>query len=679
MMPSRLPRRMLGIAAPRTFIVLAISLGLASLAYADSTTKSDEVSLDETKPSAEPLPYQDRIIASDKLPPLAPDEDEEDASDGLPRSLRAELVVLESRQVGVKTRESGVSIGGFWDTENWGSFSADASVFRGDRTNSANAGEGWRGSATLWQRGLNMPGNWSVNNGLGVLNTPLPNLLREQYRFFLPSVPMFGLSSEWLRQEDGVQIQAAAGRGGVYEGSRLSGFETGDGSVASLGAQWAWAPEWTGAVSLLATDGRIVPNSQGLPQFQNGETRALLFGNRWQGSQDSVTFNVQSSQNDAINAMGAWLDARSVRGAYSHRYGFFYLEPDLVWGAFPINNDVRGAYYRIDYQRARWSWNSSLDRIESISGRGFDGWFGNAYLRYQASPRIGYGGGVSVRDSDTASAQSLQLFVDAKSRIGQTRFQYDQANDSANADSWQVLVDHNLLLKEGARLSLSAGFGELASGGNDSTRTASLAAYGGIDLTDNFSIDGTVRLTHDDGPDRSRLVDANIALQWRLATRWSLLGNFSATRGSSRSPFILDPLGNPVAFQTLPSDRSAYISLRYQFNAGKSPFVIGGSNSAGSGRIVGTLFLDENADGVRSATEQAAVNITVLLDDRYTVRTDQQGRFQFDQVAVGSHTISVVSDNLPLPWFIDEDNVQRRVNVEVRRDTVLDIAAIRQR
>ncbi|MGH8500447.1 MAG: hypothetical protein ACRERV_16800, partial [Methylococcales bacterium] len=366
-----------------------------------------------------------------------------------------------------------------------------------------------------------------------------------------------------MQRSDGIQIQAAAGQGGVYAGARISGFESGESSVLSLGAQWAWAPGWTGAMSLLATDGRIVPDDQGLPQFQNGETRALLFGNRWQGLHDSLTLNLQSSDNDSVQAMGAWLDARADRGRFTHRYGFFYLEPDLAWGAFPINNDVSGGYYRLDYQRARWSWNTSLDRVASISGNGFEGWYGNGYLRYQANPRLGYGGGVSVRDNDSASAQTAQLFVDTRSRIGQTRFQYDQAHDSSNANSWQILIDHSLPLREGARLSLSAGFGELAYDSIDTTRTTTLAAYGGFDLTDNFSVDGTVRLNHDDGPDGSRSVDANIALQWRLATHWSLLGNFSVTRGSRRSPFVLDPLGNPASFQALPSDRSMYLSLRY--------------------------------------------------------------------------------------------------------------------
>jgi hypothetical protein len=678
MMCRTLPCIAAGIITQRAVIVLAILFALSGAAFADEMN-----ALDTANPASsnDALPYRDRIIASDKLAALPDDEDEEEWSGSLPRSIHAEWIAHQSQQGNVETREIGVALGGYWETENLGSFSADGVLFKGDQNNPYSNGDGWRGSATLWQRGLNMPGGWQVNNGLGVLSTPMPALLREQYRFFLPSVPMLGVSSEWLQRDEGLQIQASAGRGGVYAGARLNGFEFGDSSVASLSAQWNWAANFSGAFSLLATDGRIVPDDQGLPQFQNGETQAVLFGNRWEGLHDSFTLNLQASNNDSSQASGAWLDARSNRGRFTHRYGAFYLEPQLAWGAFPINNDVSGAYYRLDYQRARWSWNSSLDRIDSISGNGFEGWYGNGYVRYQASPRLGYGGGVSMRNNDAASAQTAQIFLDTQSRIGQTRFQYDQAHDSNHADSWQIVMDHSLPLKQGARLSISAGIGEVANDTANTTRTTTttLAAYGGFDVGDGFSIDGTVRWNHDDGAEGSRSVDANLALQWKLSSHWSLLGNLTATRGSRRSPFVLDPLGNPADFQSLPSSRSKYLSVRYDFSAGKSKFLLGGSNNSGAGRVVGTIFLDENGDKIRSATEQVAANITVLLDDRYTVRTDQQGRFEFDRVAAGKHTVTVVPDNLPLPWFIDEEHMQQQIEVEVRRDAVVDIAAERQR
>lgn len=624
-------------------------------------------------------PYRDRIIAPERLASLPADEDEDNTASGPPRAVHLELIAHRSRFAGERSVELGAAFGGFWETDSFGAISADALLFRSDRER--DGGDRWRGSATLWQRGLPMPGGWSVNNGLGVLNTPMPGLLREQYRFFLPSVPMLGASSEWIQRTRGLQLQAAIGRGGTYNGARINGFEPGDGTVATIGAQWAWSKQWTGAASLLATDGRIVPDDQGLPAFQNGQTRALVFGNRWQGARDSLGVNLQASDSDGQQATGVWLDARSDRGRFSHRYGAFHLQPDLAWGAWPINNDVRGGYYRVDFNRARWSWNAGLDRIDSISGTGFDGWYGNAFMRYQASPRLGYGGGLSARDSSNGSdsAQALQLFVDTRTRLGQTRLQFDRAQAERNADSWQFLVDHALNMREGSRLSVSAGIGELANGQSAASRTMTLATYGGFDLTDDFSLDGTVRWSRSDGDDDAHGLDLNLGWRWRMASRWTLLGNLSQGRGSRRSPFALDPVTNQPVFETLPHDRAVYVSLRYDYSAGRARQVLGGAPGAASGRIIGSVFLDENADGVRSASEQPAANITIVLDDRYSVRTDDQGRFVFERVAVGAHSIEAIPDNLPLPWSIDDEQARRRLQVDVRGDASVDISAQRPR
>ena len=628
-----------------------------------------------------PPAYRDRIISPEKLAPLPPDEDEDTLS-GPPRAFHVEAIAHRTRFGGERSLELGLGFGGYWDTSDFGAISADALLFHSDRDR--DDGKRLRGTATLWQRGLQMPGGWAVDNGLGVLNTPMPDLLRDQYRFILPSVPMIGVSTDWRQRESGLRVQAGIGRGGSYEGARLNGFEIGDGSVFTAAAQWRWSPRMDGAVDVLLTDGRIVPDNQGLPEFQNGRTRALFTGHRWNGTRDSLQLNVLASDGNGDSAAGVWLDARSDRGGFVHRYGLFQLEPDLAWGAWPINNDVRGGYYRIDYNRARWSVNASLDRIDSVSGDGFDGWYGNGYVRYQASPRTGFGGGLTARqsgrDGSDDSAQTLQLFVDRLSDWGQTRLQYDRAHDSTGADSWQFLLDHALRMREGSRLSLSAGFGELARDRDQSSRTATLAAYGGFDLTDTFSVDGSVRwVRSSSGDDDSRGTDLNLGWRWRIASRWSLLGNLIESRGSRRSPFVLDPITNQPVFETLPHDRSIFLSLRYDYRAGQPRGVIGGPPNSATGDIVGTIFLDENNDGVRGASEQPAANITVLLDGRFSAKTDEQGRFRFDRVAVGAHDLLVIPDNLPLPWTIEDERGNPRVQVEVRKDATVDIGAVRQR
>src|SRR3546814_6693810 len=66
-----------------------------------------------------------------------------------------------------------------------------------------------------------------------------------------------------------------------------------------------------------------------------------------------------------------------------------------------------------------------------------------------------------------------------------------------------------------------------------------------------------------------RSTDFNIGLNWRLTPRWSLSAAFYQSRGSRRSPFILDPLVTETPFISLPRNRSVFLTLRYERSAGR--------------------------------------------------------------------------------------------------------------
>ena len=59
---------------------------------------------------------------------------------------------------------------------------------------------------------------------------------------------------------------------------------------------------------------------------------------------------------------------------------------------------------------------------------------------------------------------------------------------------------------------------------------------------------------------------------------------------------------------------------------------------------------------------------------RFPARTDNAGRFEFPLVSAGPHAISVVPDNLPLPYFVAGEE-RRPVMVRTRETTVVDIPA----
>jgi hypothetical protein len=90
------------------------------------------------------------------------------------------------------------------------------------------------------------------------------------------------------------------------------------------------------------------------------------------------------------------------------------------------------------------------------------------------------------------------------------------------------------------------------------------------------------------------------------------------------------------------------------------------------------LFLDANDNGRLDAGEAAAPNVTVLLDGRFTARTDSEGRFEFPAVAPGNHVVTVLPDNLPLPWVVSSGG-RFDVQVRVRDQSRIEIPAQRLR
>lgn len=628
-------------------------------------------------PEPEGEPWEDNVIDPGQLAPLPPDPEVDFDPSGLPRSFTFEATASRTERGPDAFDEFGFRFGGFRETTDLGTFSMDATILQSDRRDTDGDDE-LGGTATLWQRGLFLKGGWRGNNGLGVLNTPSAPLLREQQRFFLPSVPFAGLSTEWVRGREEVVLQAGLGRAGVFSGARVVGFEPADGNVGTASLQFRPAEQWRAAFSALASDGRIVPDDFGGSFFQDGRTESVHAAIAWADADDGVNLNLQGSDGYLGSALGAWLDARHERGRYTHRYGLFNLEPDLAWGANPISNDTRGAYYRLAYQHARWTWSTGLDRVDSISGNSFDGWYATAYARYQARASLGFGGNLALRESVNQEALSALWFVDKATRWGQSRVQLEHLHTRGGGDddSWELSLDQSLPLRQGRRLSLTASYGELSYEGEPATSVASVSAYGGIDLGSRLTLDGTARWTEGDA---FRGADLNLNLAWRVSARWSLVATLYENQGSRRSPFIIDPLATEQPFVNLPRDRSVFLSLRYERQAGTSAGVLGGGPGTAAGSIRGSVYLDENGDGVRAASELPAANVTVLLDGRYAVRTDSQGEFEFPRVAIGAHTIEVVPDNLPLPWFLEGEDGRRAVDVQVRETTRVDIGAGRQR
>lgn len=141
---------------------------------------------------------------------------------------------------------------------------------------------------------------------------------------------------------------------------------------------------------------------------------------------------------------------------------------------------------------------------------------------------------------------------------------------------------------------------------------------------------------------------------------------------------VQSPLIVPEIIRARSSDRGFFLTLRYGSYAGAPSAPLGGLPGSGAGRIEGSVFLDSNGNGQRDGSESGAANVLVTLDGRFSTRTNAFGAFEFSNVVSGPHTLSVLQDDLPLPWTVDTD---RKITapVSTRDTTHVDIGAKRIR
>ena len=208
-------------------------------------------------------------------------------------------------------------------------------------------------------------------------------------------------------------------------------------------------------------------------------------------------------------------------------------------------------------------------------------------------------------------------------------------------------------------------------------RRYGIGILGGGDITNNVTLDANLQYNLFSRNGTASGIYGNINLNWRLSAQWSMVGTYYDNRDDTANLFVLDPLIpviNPLPVQR---NRAIFFMLRYEYSAGTLTAPAGGRPGSPAGTITGTLFLDANDNGQREATEAAAANVTVLLDGRFSTRTDEAGRFEFPFVAAGQHRITVVPDNLPLPWSVGDTKYDVRVGA--RETASVEIGARRFR
>ena len=621
--------------------------------------------------------YQDHYIEGGKLP-LDVSYGEGGYTDevgGLARSLRVDGVVTainhHSGDTGSDLNENGVIVDSHWDTASYGAWSLNTSA----HTTSGDNTSGNKVELAIHQRDIPLDGGWRVNNALGTINSATIDLLRTQQRFYLPSAPILGAGSEWLGP-NGVQVLGSVGEPGIFEGVRVPGFQTQGGSTATLGAQWSPAAPWLlGGQVINAHDVTSLNGFTSTADQKQSSSSALLTA-AWHNPTVRAQLNViDGSVSGTSGGAGAWLDGNLSSGRVQQSAGVFRVDPDITWGNQPIVSDAQGGYYRNSYQSRRWQTEAGVDYLNSISGRGAATTYYSGSARYQVSRDIGLGGVANVRESSGAHGWSTEGYADLRNALGISRGQISYAEESPRQDA-VLTLDQAWKMPEGTRLSTSLSLERLSGTTFEDHTALGLSVYGGGDLTARLSIDGNVRWARAVQGSNAPATSANVELTWQLSPNWSMLATYYETHtGSWSSVSVSSPLAPPdVITSPASDDRGVFFTVRYQRASGGHFAPLGGRPGTGWGPVSGTVYLDGNANDLLDANEPGAANVTVMLDGRFSARTDSQGRYEFPAVAAGRHVLIVVPDNLPLPWVIPGSN-RVEILVATRQRTVRDIGA----
>ncbi len=612
--------------------------------------------------------YQDRLIDGGRLEPdiWSGDIPERDAR-GLPRGLRLDGIYSHLNRNNISTTHYGLGVGAYLATPLYGVWTLEGVFGNSDETT----------VATLWQRDMPFDGGWRASNGAGNLNSPSIDLSRLQPRWFLPSSPMLGALTEW-RDASGTQLTAGAGEPGVFTGLYVPGFRRLGGSLATSGGQWSLNRNWTAGFQYYgANDVTSVLQPEG--DAESFSTRSWFGSAAWQDGARRLQMNALSSDSSFNgHSQGGWADAYIQDGRYGHGFGLFYLGSNLIWGNQPVGSDLRGGYYRINYASRQWLWDATIDYTVPVGNNRPDAaTFVSGSTRYQAWQDLGVGAGGNLL-SNTGTAWSAFAYVENSFPALINRTQVYTARNAPKRE-FAVTANQTWNVPAGTRLSTTVLVGRFDDLDN-SSKQFGLAVFGGGDLAPELSLDANLQWTHSTGDAQPTSLIGNVGFTWRFLPELALIATLYRSQTRTELPLQIqspiDVIARPIDERV--NERGALLVLRYERRAGSMAAPLGGMPGGGAGRVNGVVFLDANEDGRFAAGELGGANMTVILDGRYSTRTDSQGRFEFPAVAAGSHRITVMPDNLPLPWTLVNDG-RIDIDVPVRGNVTVDIGAQRIR
>jgi hypothetical protein len=189
------------------------------------------------------------------------------------------------------------------------------------------------------------------------------------------------------------------------------------------------------------------------------------------------------------------------------------------------------------------------------------------------------------------------------------------------------------------------------------------------DVLDNvsFGLNTSLYRAHGDAFGTDDGLGVNADVRWVFWPRWVASLSLNQNRAA------LDAYDPSRGSYLEAGDRTVWLTVGYARSAGQ-PYPMFGRTAdgkAGTGGLTGLVFYDENRDSIRQPSERVVAGATIVLDGRYETRTDEQGRYSFAPVPTGSHEVTLLTEELPLPWGLDDER-PRRVTVWFHKTGVID-------
>lgn len=669
------------LALPRSLVanpplVLRLSTGIAQVTPTTAPIPTPPAAPVTPGAPAVEQAYVDKLIGGAAAEAREDREDaaprrEGDESPGV-RSWGAELRT-EMRDVSSVGRASteGVIARYAQETERYGDFAlllqaGHVNPFPGSGTK-----EQTRGSATLFQENFALSSEFVAASALGVVRPTLPPWLSTSYRVFL-SQPLINGFSTVVSSPDR-EIRFTAGGLGEYANFGVQQFVRIPGESASVTYSERLPGDWLAGGTAIAVHGSdVTPDRAAV---------SIAAQRGFQQAGEGVKF--QGAVDDSGEKAG-WVDAQKRVGRLTHRFGVYHVDPDFLFGQVQPMHDSRGAYWRGDYRSAGNFYSGGVevaqDNLRKDPAKGGNdsaGAYGNVTLRLDRSMQVG--GGLSVRDerprTPTGIARDLyngNLFFSRNSILGASRLDGNASlsrpdtgrNERTKVYNWNQDWNFFAAVSVSSLISYSD---EDLSDRRTKRRTASLAARGPAYADLNWDANVTyVDAKSDQGTERN--FNAALSLDWNPVREWSIQLAWYRNQIQPGPDNVLAPFRR---------ENVVLLNVRYEDTAGTPyPRVAGTAGRSGSGNVTGSVFYDDNGDGVRQVTERGAPGVIVILDERQSATTDNEGRYRFALVPTGRHRVRVLLERVALPWGMEEES-PREVEVGVRADSRLDIGLTR--